>query len=139
MGFGKRLAFTVAYLVEPIVMQLMYYNPIDKILEKSFGAGGKYEGALDQTVHMNQLLYRPSLILTNGHFSVTGVRPLLPNTVEVGGMHCIPAKSLPTVSLLQIKHSKLNPNYILKIKQGLGRLGVGSKGWICLIQLGKRS
>jgi len=38
-----------------------------------------------------------SLILSNSHFSLTHPRPLLPDIVEVGGMHCRPGRSLPKV------------------------------------------
>ncbi|MPC53573.1 UDP-glucuronosyltransferase 2B14 [Portunus trituberculatus] len=36
-----------------------------------------------------------SLTLINTHFSITTPVPLLPSQVEVGGMHCRPAKPLP--------------------------------------------
>lgn len=37
-----------------------------------------------------------SLVLTNTHPSVTYPRVLLPHTVEIGGLHCRPAKPLPS-------------------------------------------
>ena len=39
-----------------------------------------------------------SLVLSNSHFSMGGRRPFLPDVIEVGGMHCRPAKPLPQVS-----------------------------------------
>ncbi|CAG7719991.1 unnamed protein product [Allacma fusca] len=36
-----------------------------------------------------------SMIFTNSHFTQTFPRPLLPDVVEIGGMHCKPAKALP--------------------------------------------
>ncbi|CAL8088550.1 unnamed protein product [Orchesella dallaii] len=36
-----------------------------------------------------------SLILMNSHFAVTAPRPLLPSVIEIGGIHCQPAKPLP--------------------------------------------
>jgi glucuronosyltransferase len=35
-----------------------------------------------------------SLLLINQHFSIGHPRPLMPNTVEIGGIHIIPPKSL---------------------------------------------
>lgn len=36
-----------------------------------------------------------SMILINSHFGLTSPRPYLPNIVEIGGVHCKPAKELP--------------------------------------------
>jgi glucuronosyltransferase len=38
-----------------------------------------------------------SLILSNGHFSLSGPKPFLPDVVDVGGIHSVPAKPLPKV------------------------------------------
>ena len=39
-----------------------------------------------------------SLSLINSHFSFRKPLPFLPNQIEVGGMHCRPAKPLPKVT-----------------------------------------
>jgi glucuronosyltransferase len=39
-----------------------------------------------------------ALLLLNSHFSTGYSRPLMPNMVEVGGMHITPPKKLPAVS-----------------------------------------
>jgi glucuronosyltransferase len=39
-----------------------------------------------------------ALLLLNSHFSTGYPRPLIPNMVEVGGMHITPPKELPPVS-----------------------------------------
>jgi len=41
---------------------------------------------------------KTSLILSNGHFSLTGHRPYLPDIVDVGGIHSRPAQPLPKVN-----------------------------------------
>jgi glucuronosyltransferase len=40
---------------------------------------------------------RLSLLLTNTHFSINYLMPTSPAVVQVGGMHCVPPKPLPTV------------------------------------------
>ena len=45
-----------------------------------------------------------SLTLMNSHFSMFTPVPLLPSQVEVGAMHCRPAKALPQV-LCDSSHS----------------------------------
>lgn len=40
-----------------------------------------------------------SLALVNSHFSVDMTLPLLPSQVQIGAIHCQPAKPLPQVSL----------------------------------------
>ncbi len=42
-----------------------------------------------------------SMILMNSHFGLTNPRPYLPNIVEIGGIHCKPAKPLPKVIIFQ--------------------------------------
>lgn len=37
------------------------------------------------------------LLLVNQHFSMSLSRPLSPQTIEVGGVHILPAKEIPTV------------------------------------------
>merc|ERR1711962_1429678 len=44
---------------------------------------------------LEQLEHRQSLNLINSHFSFSDPLPLLPNQVEVGGMHLRPSKPLP--------------------------------------------
>ena len=45
----------------------------------------------------DEILRNASLILSNSHFALGQARPFLPDIVEVGGMHCTPAKPLPKV------------------------------------------
>jgi glucuronosyltransferase len=46
-----------------------------------------------------------ALILLNSHFSISYSRPLMPNMVEVGGMHIAPPKKLSTVSRHAIQYT----------------------------------
>lgn len=46
---------------------------------------------------IDEILANASLILSNGHFSLHSPKPLLPDVVEVGGLHSRPPKPLPQV------------------------------------------
>jgi glucuronosyltransferase len=64
-----------------------YYNPImEKIYRAHFG---------QDTPGVEEIKYNVSLILANGHFSLNFPRPLMPEVIDVGGMHCRPANPLP--------------------------------------------
>jgi hypothetical protein len=55
---------------------------------------------------------RASIMLCNSHFSLAQTRPLLPDVIEVGGMHCRPAKPLPK-DLEDFVSSSGNDGFIL--------------------------
>lgn len=61
------------------------------------------EKIIKQTFNMDvslaQHISNASLIFVNTHFSIFGSRSLVPAVVEVGGIHVIPNKQLPTVSV----------------------------------------
>jgi len=46
---------------------------------------------------LTELLRKTSLLLVNNHFSLNYPKPLMPNVIEVGGMHLRPPKELPEV------------------------------------------
>lgn len=43
-----------------------------------------------------------ALLLVNSHFSISSPKPLMPNIVQVGGLHIKPPKPLPDVSVHKI-------------------------------------
>jgi len=47
---------------------------------------------------VKEIMGNASLLLSNGHFSITGHKPYLPDVIDVGGMHSRPARPLPKVS-----------------------------------------
>lgn len=47
--------------------------------------------------HPKELQKNVSMVLQNGHVTVSHAQPFLPNVIEVGGVHCRPAKPLPEV------------------------------------------
>ena len=66
------------------------------LIEPAQTVGRKYLG--EDCPNSADIHRNASLLLMNSHFSLTFPRPNLPDNVEVGGMHCRPAKPLPTVS-----------------------------------------
>lgn len=55
----------------------------------------------DPTVSLSELEKNVSLVLVNSHYSLGQPRPLMPNVVEVGAMHCRPAQPLQDLELRQ--------------------------------------
>lgn len=51
-----------------------------------------------QTPSANEIYKSSSLIFSNSYFSITTLRPFLPDIIEVGGMHCHPPLPLPKVT-----------------------------------------
>lgn len=72
---------------------LYYYTvmlPLDKnVVEKYFG--------IEETIDFDDVIYNTSLFMVNAHFSVNLPRLLLPNVIEVGGIHIGKAMNLPKV------------------------------------------
>ena len=49
-----------------------------------------------------EILKNASLVFSNSHVSLMKPKPFLPDIIEVGGMHCRPAKPLPKVRVLHL-------------------------------------
>lgn len=60
------------------------------IAERLFGFGSK----------LDALAQNYSLVLSNSHFAINEVRPLVPALVEVGGLHLDESQKLTKVRLL---------------------------------------
>jgi glucuronosyltransferase len=78
MTFFQRAINTATNFVSDVLIDLFYYPKQDALKENFFGPGLPY---------IKTLVRSTSLVLVNNHFSMTYTRPLLPNFVEVGGMH----------------------------------------------------
>lgn len=95
LPFGKRMTF-LERVVNALVTwgHILYYYrvkfPIDeKIIWENFGE--------EDAAGHNDVIYNTSLFMINTHFSVNLPRVLLPNVVEVGGLHIDKATKLPEV------------------------------------------
>jgi glucuronosyltransferase len=91
MDFCERVLNTIGITFQKM-SRFFYFLPKQQaIMEKYFG-----EFAPIPTI--SELHSSTSLLLLNHHFSISYPRPLMPNVVQVGGMHVKPAKKLPEVS-----------------------------------------
>lgn len=72
-------------------MAWKYYSewPANELLKENFGP---------DTPHINEIVYNTSMVFVNGHFSLDGPRPLVPNMVEIGGIHVKSPKPIPKVN-----------------------------------------
>lgn len=48
-------------------------------------------------ITVSEILGNASLVLSNGHFSITSPKPYYPDFIDVGGIHSRPAKPIPKV------------------------------------------
>ncbi|XP_050442608.1 UDP-glucosyltransferase 2-like [Adelges cooleyi] len=101
MNFKERVINTLYYIY--FKMAWKYYSewPADKFLKENFGPN---------TPYINDILYNTSMVFVNGHFSLDGPRPLVPNMVEIGGIHVKPPRPLPKDILKFIEDS---PNGVM--------------------------
>lgn len=53
---------------------------------------------------VNEIAYNTSLVFVNTHFSIDMAYPLVPNCIEIGGIHVKEPKPLPPVSIMTILH-----------------------------------
>ncbi|KAJ2944776.1 hypothetical protein O0L34_g1665 [Tuta absoluta] len=83
MGFGQRMnlwerfANTISVLWAKMLYKYKSQIPSQVIADRLFGAGPNLE----------DLAKNYSLVLSNSHFSINEVRPVVPAMVEVGGLH----------------------------------------------------
>ena len=111
MNFWERTHNTILCLLKHVGRQLIH-------VPKQNAAMQKYFNYTDNLPPVWELEYNTSLVLLNSHHSISFPKPLMPNYVQVGGMHVKPPNKLPqvrTVILIwlyyltekQIAHSRL--------------------------------
>lgn len=86
--FLKRLYSTAVYVAAKAYHKIYWEPKANELARKYFGEG---------IPPVQDIAERTSLILTFSHFSMTAARPLVPNVVEVGGIHLKPPSPLPKV------------------------------------------
>lgn len=89
MTFFERLENTICTVVHST-----YFN--NWIVRRDKRDATKYLGSVGSS--LDQDIYNESLLLLSTHFTLNLPRPLVPNVVEVGGIHVEKPKSLPQVS-----------------------------------------
>jgi glucuronosyltransferase len=95
MNLWQRVLNTLGITFQKVSRCLYYLPKQQAVLEKYFSDYAPLPS-------ISELDSSTSLILANHHFSISYPRPLMPNIVEVGGMHLKPAKKLPEVSTIMI-------------------------------------
>lgn len=89
MNFFQRVENTLLNIFLNI-----YYNYL-VVVNKDQRVSTKYFGELGATIHSDIL--NDSVILVNTHHTVNLPRPLVPNVVEIGGLHIGEKKNFPKV------------------------------------------
>ena len=90
MTFWERLTNTV--VGEFMQIGRKYYH-----LPKQEAIARKYFNYTRELPSLSELESSTALVLANSHFSLSYPKPLMPNFVQVGGMHIKPPKELPDV------------------------------------------
>ncbi|XP_075982852.1 UDP-glucosyltransferase 2-like [Anticarsia gemmatalis] len=91
VGYGQRMSLwerfsnTMAVIIAKVLYKYKSQIPSQVIADRLFGPGPRLES----------LAQNYSLVLSNSHFSINEVRPLVPALVEVGGLHLDDSPTLP--------------------------------------------
>ncbi|CAL8104505.1 unnamed protein product [Orchesella dallaii] len=88
MSFLERLINTVLDSVFAIMWDRMFVERSEEMYRKYLPNG-------DQLPNIAEIQANSSMMFMNSHFTLNYPRPLLPDVIEVGGMHTRPAKKLP--------------------------------------------
>jgi hypothetical protein len=102
MSFLERLVNTLRGVYSRIGQQL--YN-----LPRQEAVMRQYFNYTDDIPPLSELVRNTSLLLLNNHFSLNYPKPLVPNMIEVGGMHVEPPKKLPEVRPVTVS-AELTPS-----------------------------
>lgn len=78
MTFKQRLANWIAHYGLKWMFRLLTAPPTNTLIRKYIG---------EDVPDVNELASRTSLMFVNQHYSLSGVKPLGPNVVELGGIH----------------------------------------------------
>lgn len=90
MNFFERMANLVFGAMMQFVGDHIFIKPAADIYRKHLPNG-------KDLPDVHEIQANTSMIFMNSHFTLTYPRPLLPDCIEVGGMHTRPAKPLPKV------------------------------------------
>lgn len=87
-------------LVSPYLRNHLVLNKLEGVVQRVLG---------DPSVSLAELEKNVSMVLVNSHYSLGHPRPLMPNVVEVGAMHCRPARPLQDKALKEFLDSSPVP------------------------------
>ncbi|KAG8228501.1 UDP-glycosyltransferase [Ladona fulva] len=86
MTFPQRVINTVITYGHMLFNHYYILKDVDSIMKEAYGKNIPLFSELEKNI---------SLVLVNHHFSLNGGRPLVPNLIEMGGLHIKPPKELP--------------------------------------------
>lgn len=89
MSFTERLVNFVVDWAVTLHAEFNHYPVFESVYRKHLG---------QHLSPIKEIQKNASLIMTNTHFLTNFHRPLMPDVVEIGGIHCREAKPLPEVS-----------------------------------------
>jgi glucuronosyltransferase len=92
MNLWQRILNTLGITYQKVSRYLCHLPKQQAILEKYFSDYAPLPS-------ISELASSTSLMLVNSHFSISYPKPMMPNIVQVGGMHLKPARKLPEVSI----------------------------------------
>jgi len=95
MNFWLRMYNTVLGTFKHVGRQLILLPTQNAVLHKYFNY-------TDNLPPVWELEYKTSLVLLNTHHSFSYPKPLMPNYVQVSGMHVKPPKKLPQVRYVKL-------------------------------------
>ena len=90
MKFWERTHNTIVCLVKHVVRQLIHVPKQNAAMQKHFHSS-------DKLPPVWELEHKTSLVLLNTHHSLEYPKPLMPNYVQVGGLHVRRPNELPQV------------------------------------------
>jgi len=90
MDFWERTHNTIVCLLKHVGRQLIHLPKQNAVMQKHFNY-------TDNLPPVWELEHKTSLVFVNTHHSLSYPKPLMPNYVQVGGMHVKPPKKLPQV------------------------------------------
>ncbi|XP_045130363.1 UDP-glycosyltransferase UGT5-like [Portunus trituberculatus] len=100
MTLWERTVNTLVRLASPYLRKHLVLNKLDGVVQRVLG---------DPTVSLSELEKNVSMVLVNSHYSLGHPRPLMPNVVEVGAMHCRPARPIQDKALREFIDSSPVP------------------------------
>jgi glucuronosyltransferase len=95
MSFWQRMHNTVFSIAKHVGRKLIHLPKQNAIMQKHFNY-------TDNFPPLWELEYKTSLVLLNSHYSLSYPKPLMPNYVQVGGMHVKPPTKLPQVRNMKL-------------------------------------
>lgn len=108
MPFSHKMSFLqrVESAVATVIHSLYFNNFV--VVNSDENIARRYFGQFAESI--KQDVFNDSLLLLATHYTVNFPRPIVPNIVEVGGIHIGKPDPLPKVSIIGFKHfNKLSP------------------------------